>query len=133
MRLQRDLGGIEWPALIELFKLADLAGREGDKLRRAFEKSALVVFAFDDNLLVGAARALTDFEYHASIYDVVVHPNYQRRGIGSLMMETLLSSLQVWRVLLVADAAAAPFYARLGFEPYGDVLARRDRRHLRDR
>jgi len=29
---------------------------------------------------VAAGRALTDGEYHATIYDVVVDPEYQRRG-----------------------------------------------------
>jgi hypothetical protein len=35
-------------------------------------------------------------------------------------------------VLLVADAEAAPFYQRLGFAPFGDVLARFDRAKLFD-
>lgn len=74
--------GVEWPALVELFKLTNLGGREGDKVRRAFEKSDVVCFAMDGARLVGAARALTDFECHATIYDVVVHPDYQ--GVPSL-------------------------------------------------
>src|SRR6185312_15419881 len=57
----------------------NLGGREGDKVRRAFEKSDVVCFAMDGARLVGAARALTDFEYHATIYDVVV-----TRGVPSL-------------------------------------------------
>jgi hypothetical protein len=39
--------------------------------------------------------------------------------------------LPVWRVLLVADGDARPFYQRLGFEPFGDVLALFDRAKLR--
>ena len=132
MRLQRDCRGIDWPALVELFKLADLGGREGDKIRRAFEQSDLVCFARDGDRLVGAARALTDFEYHATIYDVAVHPHHQRSGIGTRMMNELLSALPVWRILLVADGAARAFYQRLGFEDFGDVMARLDRRRLFD-
>lgn len=74
----------------------------------------------------------SDFEYHASIYDVVVHPEYQGRSVGSRIMKELLSSLPVWRILLVADANARPFYERLGFESFGDVLARIDRTKLYD-
>lgn len=130
--LQRSCSGIDWSALADLFKLTNLAGREGDKIRRAFEKSDTVCFAKDGPKLVGAARALSDFEYHATIYDVVVHPDYQGRSVGSRMMNELLSSLPVWRILLVADSNVRPFYERLGFETFGGVLARIDRTKLYD-
>ncbi|HJS92143.1 MAG TPA: GNAT family N-acetyltransferase [Steroidobacteraceae bacterium] len=130
--LQRDTAAVAWPALVELFNLTNLSGREGEKVRRAFEKSDLLCFAMDGSKLVGAARALTDFEYHATIYDVVVHPEYQGHSVGTRMMKELLSSLPVWRILLVADAHVRPFYERLGFEPFGDVLARLDRTRLCD-
>lgn len=130
--LQRDCNGIDWAALVDLFKLTNLGGREGDKVRRAFENSDITCFARDGSRLVGAARALSDFEYHATIYDVVVHPGYQGRSIGTRMMNELLSSLPVWRILLVADANVKPFYERLGFTSYGEVLARLDRRKLYD-
>jgi len=39
----------------------------------------------------------------------------------------------VWRVLLVADPKVQPFYRRLGFDTYDDVMARCDRSKLFDR
>lgn len=130
--IQRQSDGVDWSALVELFKLTHLGGREGDKVRRAFEKSDVVCFAMDGARLIGAARALSDFEYHATIYDVVVHPDYQGHSVGTRMMEELLAALPVWRVLLVAGAHVSEFYERLGFEPFGDVLARFDRTKLYD-
>jgi hypothetical protein len=38
------------------------------------ECQAIRIFAFDGRKLVGAARELSDFEYHATKYDVAVHP-----------------------------------------------------------
>jgi ribosomal protein S18 acetylase RimI-like enzyme len=105
-----------------------LGGRAGDKIRRAFESSSLVCFVFDDARLIGVSRAIPDWEYHAVIYDVAVHPDYQRRSIGSRMLSELLDRLPVWRVILVSDDADAQrFYRRLGFADYPDVLARLDR------
>ncbi len=46
------------------------------------------------------ARAITDGEYHAVVYDVAVHPEYQGRGIGKELMSRMLSSLRVWRLML---------------------------------
>jgi ribosomal protein S18 acetylase RimI-like enzyme len=91
----------------------------------------VVCFCWDDERLVATGRALTDFEYHGTIYDLAVHPHYQRQGIGSRMMRALIERLPVWRVLLVADRDAQPFYTHLGFEPYADVLARLDRKRLK--
>jgi GNAT superfamily N-acetyltransferase len=132
IRFQHDLRDIDGEALESLFKAADLGGREGDKLRRAFGSSQVVCFVFADSRLIGAARALTDFEYHATIYDVVIHPDHQRQGIGAALMREVLKRLPVWRVLLVADGDAARFYGRLGFQPYWDVMALLDRSRLHD-
>jgi aralkylamine N-acetyltransferase len=132
VRFQSEAGAVDWQELLSLFKLAKLGGREGDKLRRAFENSTAVCFAFDEARLVGAARALSDREYHATIYDVAVHPDYQRRGIGTRLMSELMAMLPVWRVLLVADGDAREFYRRLGFESFGNVMARFDRTKLFD-
>ena len=132
VRFQHDTRDVDWNALKLLFKAAGLGGREGEKIRRAFEKSPVVCFVFAGPSLIGAARALTDFEYHATIYDVVIHPDHQRQGTGSELMREILKRLPVWRVLLVADGDAARFYGRLGFRPYGDVMALLDRGRLHD-
>jgi ribosomal protein S18 acetylase RimI-like enzyme len=132
VRFQCDSAGVNWQELISLFKLAQLSGREGDKVRRAFENSTTVCFAFEGSRLVGAARALGDCEYHATIYDVAVHPDCQRRGIGTRLVNELIAMLPVWRVLLVADGDVKDFYRRLGFEHFGNVMARFDRTKLID-
>ena len=130
VRFQLDIAGVDSKELISLFKLAKLGGREGEKVQRAFQNSTAVCFAFDGPRLVGAARALSDREYHATIYDVAVHPAYQRRGIGTRLVNELISMLPVWRVLLVADGEVTEFYRRLGFEPFGNVMGRLDNAKL---
>ncbi len=127
-----DAGNLNWSELEALFKAGGLGGREGDKIRRAFEQSSLVCFVYQGSRLVGASRALSDGEYHALIYDVVVHPDLQRQGIGGAMMHALLARLPVWRVMLVADPDVQPFYSQFGFAPYGDVMARLDWERLYD-
>ena len=133
VRFQFHSEGVDWQELVALFKRTALGGREGDKVRRAFERSSLVCFAMDGSRLIAAGRALSDFEYHATIYDVAVDPDCQHAGIGSRLMRELLSRLPVWRVLLVADADVQPFYERLGFNMYNDVMAIIDNDRLFDR
>ncbi len=118
--------------LEELFRAANLGGRVGEKIRRAFVNSPLVCFAYDGARLIGASRAITDGEYHGLIYDVAVHPDYQGRGIGRRLMAELLERLPVWRVMLVAADDVQGFYRKFGFEGYPDVMAKLDRTHLYD-
>ena len=125
VHFQFDSQGVDWQLLLRLFKATNMGGREGDKVRRAFEKSTLVCFAMDGLQLVAAGRALTDGEYHATIYDLVVDPNYQRQGLGTRLMNELRARLPVWRVLLVADRKVQT-YRRLRCESDGDVMARLD-------
>lgn len=130
LRFQFDHQGITAETLAGLFEEAGLAHREPQKIHRAYRNSDLICYCWDGSQLVAAARALTDGEYHGTIYDVAVHPDYQRQGIGSRLMQELIERLPVWRVLLVADEDAQPFYTRLGFKRYADVLARIDRTKL---
>jgi ribosomal protein S18 acetylase RimI-like enzyme len=124
VRYQFTCDNVSTQQLENLFKEAGLAGRIGDKIRRAFEHSQVVCFAFHGTALVGVSRAITDGEYHAMIYDVAVLPHYQRRGIGRRLMQELLNRLPVWRVMLVADENVQGFYRTLEFQPYPDVMAR---------
>lgn len=122
--------GISAQALQDLFQAADLGGRVGDKILRAFRNSGIVCFAFAEGRLIGACRAITDREHHALVYDVAVHPDYQGRGIGKALMTRLLSHVSVWRVMLVADGEVQGFYRQFGFAPYDDVMAMCDPRRL---
>ena len=118
--------GIDWHELEILFKLAEMGGRTGDKVRRAFENSQVVCFARIGSRLVGASRAITDWEYHAVIYDVIVDPEHQRQGIGRQMIESLIASLPVWRIMLVTEHETTGFYRKLGFDEVRIVMARFD-------
>lgn len=41
--------------------------------------------------LIGFARVLTDGIYRATLWDVVVHPDYQGRGVGEELMHRILA------------------------------------------
>ena len=133
VQFQLHCRNVDWQELEALFRRAALEGREGDKLRRAFEQSTVCCMGMDGPRLVAAARALSDGEYHATIYDVVVDPDYQRQAVGSRLLRELLLRLPVWRILLVADADVQPFYRSLGFLPYANVMALIDRERLFER
>lgn len=124
IRIQTSLEGIDWVAIEALFHRAGLGGRQASKLARAYANSTRVLFIFDEEKVVGTARAISDLEYHAGIYDVAVLPEYQGQGLGRQLLEHLLVQLPVWRIVLVCDPEVENFYRKFGFEKLDGVMAK---------
>jgi GNAT superfamily N-acetyltransferase len=118
-----DLTGVDWTAAAEIFTRAPLGTRKPDMLHRAFQNSYAYVFAYDDETLVGLARAICDGEYQAAVYDVVLLPEYQKRGIGKQMMNELLKQISVKNVILYAVPGREGFYAKCGFRKMRTAMA----------
>ncbi|MCL2472127.1 MAG: GNAT family N-acetyltransferase, partial [Treponema sp.] len=57
-------------------------------VRKALDKTDFIVAAAIDGNVVGMARLITDGT-QVLIMDVVVHPDYQKQGIGRGMMERI--------------------------------------------
>jgi len=125
MEYSKDRARIDWNEAVIVFERAPLGRnrRDPEKLRRAFEKSDAVVFVFDSTHLVGLGRALSDGEYQASVYDVVLLPEYQGRGIGREMMRRLCEQLPVENIILYAVPGREGFYEKCGFRKMRTAMA----------
>ncbi len=107
---------IDWPSLCELIRISPLGVRDPEKLKVAAENSFVVCSVFVGNAIVGFGRALSDGQYQSAIYDVVVLPDYQKHGIGKLLVESLLEKLpKESTVLIYAAPGKQVFYEKLGF------------------
>ncbi len=70
--------------------------------------------------LVGIGNAISDGHLVVYFPHMLVHPDYQGKGIGRNMMEALLGKYKDFhQLMLVADGRAVDFYRRLGFERAG--------------
>lgn len=118
-----DLADVDWTAAAEVFVRAPLGARKPEALERAFRNSYACVLAYDDQTLIGLARATCDGEYQAAVYDVVLFPEYHNRGIGKRMMEELLKQIPVKNVILYAVPGREGFYAKCGFTKMRTAMA----------
>lgn len=124
IRLSTDTNRVSWSELARLYELAPLGARRApEQLALAFDNSLLKVFAFDDDRLVGAGRALSDGVWRAAIYDVAVLHEYQGRGIGSRIIRHLVESAGVDVVMLYAAPGRESFYERFGFRRMKTAMA----------
>jgi len=124
IRLSNDTNDISWEELARVYELAGLGKiRVPDKIELAFRNSLLKVFAFEENRLVGAGRALSDGVWRAAIYDVAVLPEYQSLGIGSRIIEYLVQNACVDVITLYAAPGKEAFYEQFGFRKMKTAMA----------
>jgi ribosomal protein S18 acetylase RimI-like enzyme len=84
----------------------------------ALANSKPIVTAWDGDRLIGFARATSDGIYRATIWDVVIHPDYQGAGLGRKLVETVLMHPHMNRVerVYLMTTHQRKFYERIGFE-----------------
>lgn len=90
----------------------------------ALENSLYRVSAKIDGKIVGMGRVIGDMARWFYITDIVIDPNYQGMGLGSTVVEKLLSfieSLPIENCNVMVGVMSAKgkegFYEKLGFEP----------------
>lgn len=116
--------------LYELEKLCDTVGwvrRPLKKVKTAIKNSFLTIsLSYHENKqerLIGFARATSDNTFNATIWDVVVRPEFQRRGLGKILINEIVKELRcsdISTITLFADPQVLNFYKNLGFIPDPD-------------
>lgn len=101
-------------------------------LERALAASWVYSLRTADDRQIGFARAITDVTRFAWLSDVFVLPDWQGRGLGHWLVETVLSDprLTAIRSWLLSTQDAHEVYRRFGWteETSGQIMIRRSGR-----
>jgi GNAT superfamily N-acetyltransferase len=119
-----DRARVDVRQLLDLYKTAWWAlERSTDDVRRALEYSHPVISAWEGRTLIGFTRVISDRTYRATIWDVIVRPSHQGRGIGEKLVRFALDHPDLKSVssflLLTKDKHS--FYERFGFQSERDM------------
>lgn len=93
-------------------------------LEKAYKNSLLVMGAYENNRLVGVIRAVGDGASIVLIQDIIVLREFQRRGIGSMLMNSVIQRYKdVYQMQLMTDNTpkTIAFYKSLGFMPSDEM------------
>lgn len=123
LRIQESCESIDWQKIRDSLKRVGMAYYEPELHQKAFLSSFSVVFIFDHDELIGFGRAISDGAYQAAIYDVVVLPEYQKQGIGRLIMERILQNISNCNTVLYVNPGREEFYAKFGFRLVKTAMA----------
>ena len=114
----------------DLYKLEELCDAVGwsrrplRKVKKAIQHSFVVISMWEKrgtyHRLIGFSRATSDHAFNATIWDVVVHPDFQGQGLGKALMKHTIKELRredISNITLFADPHVVNFYRELGFMP----------------
>lgn len=87
-----------------------------------FLHSTLVVSAWDGERLVGAVRVLSDQVFRSILYDLLVAPAYQGRGIGGELVQRCRAHWPDSEWLVETTPEMAGYYEKLGFRRNADAF-----------
>jgi GNAT superfamily N-acetyltransferase len=107
--------------VIELYKASTLGARRPIDNRTCMagmiEHANLIITAWDNDLMVGISRTVTDFHFCAYLSDLAVRETHQKMGIGKELIRHTQAKLEPTAALiLLAAPAAAEYYPHIGFD-----------------
>ncbi len=116
----------ELDQVIQLYRDSTLGDRrpvdDRECMFRMIKEANLIVTAWDNDLLVGISRNLTDFCYIAYLADLAVHESYQKIGIGKELIRRTQAELGTKsRLILLPAPKAAAYYPHIGFSRHPEA------------
>lgn len=104
----------------QVSRLRELVGWDGQEERYelVLNGSYLYVACFSKEELIGFVNVVSDGVGDALICDLMVHPNYQQRGIGTKLMQIVIDQLKKDRIKginVLFPEELESFYKKLGF------------------
>ena len=87
-----------------------------------FINSTLVISAWENEYLVGAVRVLSDKMFRSIIYDLLVFPDFQNKGIGKELVKRCIEHFPNSEWLVQTTQEISGFYKKNGFKVNNDVF-----------
>jgi ribosomal protein S18 acetylase RimI-like enzyme len=87
-------------------------------LAEAIQNSWYSVSVYDSGKLIGYGRVISDGIHHALIADIIIHPDYQGKGLGSILLDRLVTKCKekkIRDIQLFAAKDKYQFYEKAGF------------------
>lgn len=112
---------IDEEEVVALYKANAWSSAEKPRqLLAALRNSDALVTARVDGRLVGLGNAISDGHLVVYFPHLLVHPEFQRQGVGGAMMKVLMQKYAGFhQQMLTADGGAVEFYKSMGFERAG--------------
>ena len=119
IRYEKRASDIRWDGVAALIEAVGWPPRSAHALREASARGTYVRIAYHRDKIVGFGRSVDDGKYYGMVVDLVVDPEYQRRGIGAEILRQLREEMAkegFCIISLVAIRGKEEFYLKQGWK-----------------
>ncbi|QQZ08806.1 GNAT family N-acetyltransferase [Heyndrickxia vini] len=125
LKIHNDFSKVNLDEMKKIYASVGWTKHTEEIIKQVFEASNVLAFVTVNGRIVGFGRAMSDGVFNAAIYDVVVHPDFQKQGIAKQIMQYLLEKLSdVSCVHLISTTGNEGFYKKLGLKRIKTGMAR---------
>ena len=119
-QLEPHLSSADFVDILERSTLAERRPvHQPETIRGMLAHADIIITARADGVLVGIARAITDYSYCTYLSELAVDRAYQRRGIGrELIRRTHEAAGPGTSLMLLAAPDARTYYPHIGMKPH---------------
>ena len=114
--------GLDLDEVIELYRASTLGERrpvdDRERMGWMLRNANLVVTAWDEELLVGIARSVSDFSYATYLSDLAVRASHQRKGVGRELIRRTQAEGGKATVILLSAPKAVEYYPHIGMKSH---------------
>ena len=92
--------------------------RMEDEYNNPLMTSYYHIAVYEDDKMVGYIDSVSNGVTDAYIQDLMVHPDYQGKGLGTELMNQMITYLKENRIYIISvvfEESLKPFYDRFGF------------------
>ena len=92
--------------------------RMEDEYNNPLMTSYYHIAVYEDDKMVGYIDSVSNGVTDAYIQDLMVHPDYQGKGLGTELMNQMITYLKenrIYMISVVYEESLKPFYDRFGF------------------
>ncbi|MBS4172949.1 GNAT family N-acetyltransferase [Bacillus sp. FJAT-49736] len=115
--IQEDIKNVNWEDMQKVYLSVGWVKHSPDVIEKIFMNSNVAVIVKSEEQIVGFGRAITDGVFNAAIYDVVVHKDFQGKGIAKQILTALLKKLEgISCIHLISTTGNELFYRKMGFK-----------------
>ena len=87
------------------------------KIKYALQKTSFIVSIKNEKgELVACGRVLSDNMFFTTIPDVFVHPKYQKKGLGKIIMNKIIDKYSHTKIFFGSQPGNEKFFEKLGFK-----------------
>lgn len=109
------------PSADQVIELYDSSGlprpiNDRGRIEKMYKNSNLVITAWNEDVLVGVSRSITDWAWSCYLADLAVRPGYKKSGIGRKLIELTKEKVgEETMILLLSVPTAMEYYPKVGF------------------